>query len=267
MSAAMRQTPESSPAAGAERLLPLAGIRNFRDYGGYRAGRSALRRGVLFRSGQHNGASDSDLEAVDRIGLALVVDLRGASERAAAPCRRGPGFAARIVSVDDETAGLAPHVAAARAAGADPRSAMAEAYRGLPFRPTLTTILGAYFEALAETDGPSLVHCLAGKDRTGFAVALLHHLLGVHHDDLVADYLLSNQAGLAATRTGAAARRLFGVEIGEDAVRELMGVREEYLDAAFAAVRETHGSIESYCRDRLGVDTPRRDALAARFIA
>src|SRR5690606_42112561 len=59
--------------------------------------------------------------------------------------------------------------------------------KSMPFRPNLVAVLRLYFGALATGGGASLIHCLAGKDRTGFAVGLLHKLLGTHDDDIRAD--------------------------------------------------------------------------------
>jgi len=110
-----------------ERLLVLQGIHNFRDYGGYGvAGGGRLRRGMLWRSGQHFEATDADLAAVDTLGLVAVFDLRSDKERASHPCRRPQGFGAAVHFVDEEAplkqaGAAAPHVAAADAGVGRPR--------------------------------------------------------------------------------------------------------------------------------------------------
>ena len=68
------------------RVLDLAGIHNFRDYGGYAARAGNLRTGTLWRAGQHSDAVDDDLAVVHSLGIATVIDLRGDSERAAHAC-------------------------------------------------------------------------------------------------------------------------------------------------------------------------------------
>src|SRR5206468_1406882 len=108
---------------------------------------------------------------------------------------------------------------------AEAREAMRLLYRSLPLRPRLVDALSLYFEALAEREGPSLLHCFAGKDRTGIAAALLHTLLGVHADDVMADYLLTNSAGnierrIAASAPAIRARR--GEHLDDEALRVLM---------------------------------------------
>jgi protein tyrosine/serine phosphatase len=63
-------------------------------------------------------------------------------------------------------------------------------YCRLPFDPPYIDPFSRFFDALATTTGPLLVHCGGGKDRTGMIVALTHRLLDVHPDDIITDYLL-----------------------------------------------------------------------------
>lgn len=98
----------------AERVLPLSGIHNFRDYGGYDVeGGGTLRSGVLWRSAHHEAATDDDLAAFDALGIETVIDLRGDDEREMHPCRRSGNFSARVLFAGGQTAGLAPHLQAA----------------------------------------------------------------------------------------------------------------------------------------------------------
>src|SRR3546814_8543392 len=95
----------------AERVLPLSGIHNFRDYGGYAVdGGGRLRDTMLWRSAHHEAATDEDLTALDALGLETVIDLRGDDEREAHPCRRSDNFAGRVPLAGGMTAGLPPHL-------------------------------------------------------------------------------------------------------------------------------------------------------------
>jgi protein-tyrosine phosphatase len=254
------------------RVLPMAGIHNFRDYGGYATESGGrLRSGILWRSAHHEQASDADLAVVDSLRIDTVIDLRGDDERAAHPCRRAPGFAARVMFAPGITAGLAPHLAAAKTGitAAVARERMIATYQDMPYRPVLAQSLRLYLAALAEYDSPSLVHCVAGKDRTGFAVALVHRLLGVHEDDVMTDYLLTNIAGRIDERVaqGAAViRQRYGGDIKDDAIRTLMMVSPAYLDAAFAAIRERHGTLAQYAEDVLGLTPAMHDAMRDQLV-
>ncbi|MCP5397553.1 MAG: tyrosine-protein phosphatase [Sphingomonadaceae bacterium] len=250
-----------------DRLLPLEGIHNFRDYGGYAtAGGGRVRRGVLWRSGQHHEASDADLAVVAEIDLAHVVDLRGSSERNGFPCRRPAGFAAQVVFYDGETTNRAPHEEAEQGTPTADQAhmRMVQLYRRMPYNPPMLAIFRDYFAALAEGKGPSLVHCFAGKDRTGVAVALLHHSLGVHPDDAMADYLLTNLANETSDVLARQSARLFANRPGNatgDALKVLLGTDEAFLHAAFERIADEHGSLDAYLEDMLGVDSARREAL------
>lgn len=256
------------------RVLPLTGIHNFRDYGGYRARGGMLREGHLWRSGHHFGATPEDLDEVHRIGIARVIDLRGDSERAQFPCLRHEQFAGQVVFHPGETAGdhglssggraVHDEAAAGVRTAEDARAAMVKLYNKLPFRPVLVGTFKLYLQTLAEDHGPSLLHCFAGKDRTGVGAAIVHRLLGVHPDDVMADYLLTNTAGNSEARIASAAaniRESFGRSMNDDALRMIMSVQPEFLESAFAAMEREHGSFEAYAEAVLGADA----ALVARL--
>jgi protein tyrosine/serine phosphatase len=255
-----------------ERVLPFSGIHNFRDYGGYAvAGGGRVVRGKLFRSSQHYDATPADLDRVGALELRTVIDLRGGGERANAPCPRPINFKATIIATDNETASLAPHIEAGTLGNSAEvmHQRMIQVYEGIAFRDELSRLISRYFAALAASDSPSLIHCLAGKDRTGIAVALLHDLLGVHYDDIMADYLLTNTAGNAEARIAAGARSLNrreGRGLDDAAMRVLMAVHPDYLHTAFAAIKARHGSVEAYIRDHLGVDAARAAAIRAHHL-
>jgi len=263
--------PWQSAGMANDRVLGFDGIHNFRDYGGYPARAGRLKRGMLWRSGQHAGASAADLARVRALGIATVIDLRGDSERAAFPCLRHPDFAGDVLFELGETASMQGQAAHAEAAdrirtAADARDRMIRLYQGMAFRGVLTGTWRLYGQALASRDHPSLIHCLAGKDRTGVGVALIHHLLGVHHDDILADYLLTNSAGDVEARIAAQARDLADMGLSEAAMRVVLGVDAVYLDAAFAAICDSHGSIAAYADAVLGIDAARIAAIEARLI-
>ena len=255
-----------------DRVLIFEGIHNFRDYGGYAARAGHLAPGRLWRSGQHAGATPDDLARVRDLNIATVIDLRGDSERAKYPCLRHADFAGDVLFFPGETAGAKGRAAHEEMADAirsadDARAAMVRLYRGMPYRDVLIGTWRLYGEALATRDGASLLHCLAGKDRTGVGVALVHHLLGVHRDDILDDYLLTNSAGNVEARIASQSANLADRGLGDAALRVILGVEADYLDATFAAIRESHGSIEAYADAVLGIGPAQVAAIEARLIA
>jgi protein-tyrosine phosphatase len=253
------------------RVLNLDGVNNFRDYGGYAGADGAtVKRGLLWRSAQHGDASPADLDAIHLLGITNVIDLRGPSERDAKPCVRHNDFAAQVWTYPEQTAGLALHTEAANgvATAAEARDAMLRLYQGIAFRENLVPMLRLYLELLARGDEPSLVHCVAGKDRTGFAVAILQRILGVHPDDAMADYLLTNSAAKLDERIASGAFRDLPryASYDPETVRALWGVEAAYLEAAFAAIADRYASLDAYLEQVLGMDQAKRVALRSLYL-
>ena len=101
------------------------------------------------------------------------------------------------------------------------------------------------------------------------AAALLHRLLGVHEDDVMADYLLTNVAGNQKRRIEAAGdsiRQRYGSQITDEAIETLMGVDAVYLEAATRSINDQYGSTQRYAEEVLGVDAARREALRQRLV-
>ena len=253
------------------RIIELDHVQNFRDYGGYgAAGGHRVKRGVLWRSGEHGDASDDDLDRIAALDIRHIVDLRGNGERETSPCRRHPDFEGEVLFYDGDTGGLAPLLEQndGPMSEEDAHQAMETIYAALPNRDNLLWIMRRYFATLAKGEGASLIHCHAGKDRTGMSVALLHHVLGVHPDDAMADFLLTNEASDLDRRVvsvGPQVREKYG-PMSDGAVRALMGVDERYLVAARKAVEEASGSVDAFLEDVLEVDGARVAALRLHLL-
>lgn len=257
-----------------ERVLPFDAVENFRDYGDYASARGfriAPRR--LLRSGHQARATEADLERLSALNLEVVVDLRRRSEREAQPNRRPEGFQGRILESEDAECGEAPHVAFLKSADlgeANVRRFMIDTYRELAFDPRHVELFSRYFEALATAEGAVLIHCAAGKDRTGLLAALTHALLGVHPDDLMADYLLTNAVANIEARTpeiGARLEQAYHCKATLAAMRAFLAVEPEYLDVAFDEIEARYGSTERYLAEALGVGPERRAAIERKLLA
>jgi len=254
------------------RHLALEGVDNFRDYGGYPTAHGRrLKRGVLFRSAGHARATDADLERLAALNLAVVVDLRRREEREREPSRRPPGFSAVVIANDEahEEDSWHNHIVSGELTVESCRDYLVDYYRKAPFDDRHVDLFSRYFATLAERDGPVLIHCAAGKDRTGILAALTHHVAGVHPDDIAADYLLTNDPERMARRLPLVSQYIqeaSGRIPDDEAVMTVMGVDSLYLDTAFAAIRERFGDVDAYMEQALGVTPVVRDALAARLL-
>jgi protein-tyrosine phosphatase len=259
-----------------QRILAFEGVGNFRDYGGYATedGRR-VKTGKLYRSAHHGSATDADLEAISALGIDVVVDLRRKGEREKEPSRRPAAFAGRVIDNDLGDRGLGdedPWQVFLRGSDLSPQSFddyLSAYYRNAPFEERYVDLYSRYFRSLAETDGAVLIHCAAGKDRTGILAALTHRSLGVSREDILADFLLTNSAIGFEERIPMVAE-MMAAEIGRrptpEAVRVAMGVHESYLERAFLVLEEQHGSVEAYLADALGVDGALKARLRERLV-
>ncbi|KAK0350935.1 hypothetical protein LTR94_027001, partial [Friedmanniomyces endolithicus] len=194
------------------RLHAFEAIDNFRDYGDYAtaAGRR-LRPGLLLRSAHHARATEADLEKLDQLNLGAVVDLRRPGERRDQPSRRSKSFDALVIEGGVDDGADAPHIAFLKNQTLTPetgRRFMDDTYRRLPFDPSHLEVFSAYFRTLADQPRPVLIHCAAGKDRTGLLAALTHWILGVPQEDMIEDYLLTNQAVNLVERAPSIAQKI-----------------------------------------------------------
>ncbi len=255
-------------------MLALEGVRNFRDFGGWRGlDGVAVRTGRLFRSAHFHEATEADMATLDGLGAAFIVDLRRPGERAFQP-NRWPGARVEQVTSDEGEEREAPHIAFLRngdmtEAGVD--RFMVDLYRGLPHEARHVALFSGYFRRLDATDAaPSVVHCAAGKDRTGLLCALTLDLLGVSREDVFTDYLLTNTVAQVERKLPmwqAWIEAQVGRHVPIEALRPFLGVRAGYLEAAIAVIEDRHGSLAGYREAVLGVDAAMADRLRAALLA
>lgn len=260
-----------------QRVLPFEGVNNFRDYGGWRARDGArVATGALFRSAHHARATAGDAAWMRRLGIATVTDLRHPREQAVQPSAWLGTIELDVIEEADPDATddgqEAPHMAAFRHSDFSPdsmRSFMTGHYGEMPYDARLVALYRRYFAALAASDGPVLIHCAAGKDRTGILAALTHHVLGVHPDDALEDYLLSNKAGNLAERLPFVRRSMeenYQRQIPDEALYALLSVEPGYLVRCRAALEERSGSIDRYLAETLGVGAAEREKICSRLL-
>jgi protein-tyrosine phosphatase len=257
------------------RVLPLEGGCNFRDFGGYRTsdGRTVRWR-RLFRSGVLTHLSAPAVAEVGALGIRTVCDLRRTEERARHPNPpMGPDVQQLAWDTATETSPIRDQAFAAAATIDEARTAMIVMYQRIPFR--MQQRLAGAFEALERAgEGGCIVHCSAGKDRTGVAVALILATLGVPQETIVADYLLTNDAvdlaaqlrdptgtGIGFASTATPIRALTG-----PAQAAVLDANEQYIRATLDAIATRCGSIEAYLRDELNIDDARTTRLRTRLL-
>ena len=244
---------------------------NFRDVGGVpTVGGGSVRRGMLFRSETVIDPTDEDATALRAKGIVLVCDLRSATERDHAPnawwATNGVERLPLDILADIRGSPEAWAVMKADPSVAGALRVMNTIYRELPT--AAAPHLAVIFDRIAGGDVPLLIHCTAGKDRTGFVVAMILHALGVSFDDIVADYMLSG--GRANARVVDHTRRMIrdrvGPDVGEEAIGALIGVDRGYLQTSFARMAADYGSVDGYLQTAVGTSSDTLQAVRKRLI-
>lgn len=257
------------------RILPLPGACNFRDFGGYAtADGRRVRWRRLFRSGVMTRLQPEAIDEIRDMDIRVVCDLRRTDERDRHPNPDlGAGVRQFAWDTPVETSPIRRPEFAGSATVDDARAAMIAMYERIPY--VLQSRLAGAFEALAQAgEGGFVVHCSAGKDRTGVAVALVLAALGVPRESVVADYVLTNDAvDLAAQLLGADGT---GVGLAETSApifalppiprAAVLDAHASYILASLNAIEARQGSVEAYLRDELGLGARLLDTLRARLL-
>ncbi len=251
------------------RLIEFENCRNFRHVGGYEGLHGAMTRDDrFFRSSHLAHLSEREKPRLLKLDVGTVIDLRRRSERAAYPNALPDGVGTLQVEID---VGSTKHFFQALQKGTtaqETHDMMARSYASYvtDMAPQFSTI----FKHLADGGQQAvLVHCMVGKDRTGIASALLLALLGVHHETIVDDYLLSNEFFPQQLIVEALKEYLqsAGVKhIDQSAMKPFCTVHADYLEAAFRALDTKHGGCEKYFNNTLGLSDAHIQSIRQRFL-
>lgn len=255
------------------RVLSLEGGCNFRDLGGYRTtdGRQ-VRWGQVFRSGMMAHFTPGDAATVQGLGIRVVVDLRRAEERSKEPTR-WPFSDVRVLHEDHplDTTTLGGLIDGQQHTLESARARIVGLYRNMPA--WLDSRMRTLFANLDGVDAPLLFHCSAGKDRTGFAAALLLEILGVPRETILEDYVLTNtavdlQAFLVEHHAagGLTDDRHPLMSMAPDVRRMMVAADADYLEAALDVLRREHGSAVGYVSRTLGLGDAAIERLRRRLL-
>jgi protein-tyrosine phosphatase len=240
------------------RLHAVPGVYNLRDTGGYRAAGGTTRWGKLFRSDALHRLDPTGRALLRRLGITRVVDLRSTDELASAPSSiDGVGATVHHLPVFDEAApadqAMAPRdLAAVYTHMIDERGAQ----------------LAAAIRIIADAaEGEAvLVHCTAGKDRTGLVVALALRAAGVDKDEVVADYAATAE-NLGGEWADTVMRSLAdqGVELTPAVVELITASPAQVMHDLLDRLDREYGSTPQYLRAQ-GLTSAELDRLTAALI-
>ncbi|MFT4243351.1 MAG: tyrosine-protein phosphatase [Acidovorax sp.] len=241
------------------RSLALTGASNFRDLGGYagHGGRTVKWR-RLFRSDHLAGLTPQDQAVLAGLGVARAIDFRGRAESAAhAYALPGVDYHHLVIEPTVVQRALELQRSGHRLTAQDAVALMQDTYRGFVYdnAPRFAELFGLLLDG---RDAPLVFHCTAGKDRTGFAAALILLALGVPREVVMQDYLLTNDLY----------RRPPGIagHAPDDVLAVLWRVQEDFLNAALHSVDSGFGGVQAYLADVLGLDAAAQRELATRYL-
>jgi protein-tyrosine phosphatase len=247
-------------------VIPLQGQSNFRDLGGYTtADGRRVKPGLIFRSGELSNLTFEDYRTLSALRLRTVYDLRTAGERTTAPTTWAAGPVQTFVSPKPGSplAGLSlesrEHLTPAHA-----RDAMLAFYRQMPT--AYTTEFKAIFDQLLDDHAPLLLHCTAGKDRSGLAAALILTALGVPRAKVLSDYELTNRYLDLADLKRAGVNSAFLARLPPDVARVFLAADPAYLEASFQAIEQQYGSIDAYFSNALSIGPARKAKLRSLYL-
>lgn len=247
-----------------------------RDLGGIPVAGSVVQPGLLYRSASLAKLDDADESAFAELGITTVYDLRTAAERDGAldhlPDNTRTVWLDVVADAPDNVAASIPTLLADPAAlesmlgGGRADEYLADANREFVSMPSALTSYRLFYLDLIDQNrtGAALFHCTTGKDRTGWAATSFLLLLGASEEDVRADYLETNIDLAPALRPMLAALAARGVDT--ELLQPILGVRDNYFDAALDELRTQYGDIENDARSGLGLTDAQIDALRARFI-
>jgi protein-tyrosine phosphatase len=240
------------------RLVALQGASNFRDLGGYRGhDERPVRWRRLYRSDHLAGLTESDVAEIRQRQIVSALDFRGVQESAAVPydvagLKRVPlSIEPTVAQRMSELVSQGRFLDEAITVGL-----MEDLYRGIVR--SQVRQLQQFFHHLLTTEHPVVFHCTAGKDRTGVAAALLLSALGVARDDVMQDFLITNEVYRPP--------RAMMQHGSEQAWQALWSVRPQYLQAAWDVIDQEHRGTQAYLRDPLGLGDEQLAALAQRYL-
>jgi protein-tyrosine phosphatase len=241
----------------ARRRILFEGAINFRDIGGYPAGPGRETRwSRIYRADNLAGMTEADLGLLESLGLSTMIDFRTPIERQMHPDRLPRGSQIRRFELGFLPAGTLEMLSLVKRGAID----AGELERRVigQYRLFCVDHVEEYRQtfAIASDPGnyPLLLHCTSGKDRTGFAAALLLLAVGAPRETVIDDYSLTNLCRRPVPQ-------LLGPETPEEVVDVLLSAQPKYLEAAFEEIDREHGSFDAYLERALGVDERQRERL------
>lgn len=252
-------------ASFAQKSMNIESSPNFRSLSGIenKDGKK-IKEGIIYRSGNFSKLTEGDITRFDEMNINTIVDFRTDSE-----IQKDPDFIpknqkiktkrAMIGSIKEkEMGGFMKVLMAPKFSETALDSLMISASDGFTnhiqdFKP--------FFDEISKKESVVLFHCTAGKDRTGLASALFLHILDVSDEEIMKDYLRSNEA---VAKTDLAKYKAYGIP--EERMAMLMGVKASYLEASWNNIIRKYGSIDKMLLVEFGIDGKAKNQIKKKYL-
>lgn len=266
------QTEGKKPFLFGERTLPVMGLNNFRDFGGYIGARGRrVKWGQLYRSNHLYGLKPEAEQYIRSLGINTIIDYRSTNEIKTSPNTSVGEKQTFHLDASAQTAELAAQFAADPS---DEDRALVESvlrdipkdlvngqgkqvleqYRNFVLSDKSKNAFKQMIKIMLDPDhNPSLQHCRGGKDRTGYGVLLMQIMLGVSESDIIHDYMLTHDNRLERNKVKMDAYRK--ITDNEDVLAYLLSLidtRKSFILEIFNTMKKQSGTLSNYIKQELG---------------
>jgi protein-tyrosine phosphatase len=253
-----------SMGCACSREIKLQGAINFRDFGGYltKEGKQ-VKFGKLYRSADISKLTDKDLEILSKLKIQMICDLRGEKEAASAPDRVPENAKDILMPAGSENVGSTNSYLRQLKRESSADSMLIAMYSRTDhlqkkYKPVFDELLRL------ESDNALLIHCTAGKDRTGIGAALILYALGVDEQTIFQNYEATNY--YRRTVNEQFVKQMITGGATEQSARKLMAADPKYLSATFTVIKKQYGSVEMFLEKEFGLDAEKIKKLKDKFL-
>jgi protein-tyrosine phosphatase len=271
----------------AERTLPVEGMNNFRDMGGYEtADGHTVKWGKLYRSDHIHNATENGVSYLNKLGIHTIIDYRSDDEISKYPNKRltpepktvhldPAAHAAELAaqfqsSKENEDINLITKIIEQQKAGTlvNQADVVLKQYRVFANKEESKRAFAEMLRVVAQPDASAVVqHCRGGKDRTGFGAMLVLGVLGVRKEDLIADYLLTAKNREERNRVKMEGyKKLTTDQSVLDHLYSFIDTKSEFLEASIDTIIEKYGSIENYVTSELKITQEMIDTMKELYL-
>ncbi len=260
-------TLKKDTAIVSERLIPMQGTNNFRDIGGIPTTDGRYTKwGMIYRSGRLESLTEADIDRFRDLDIQQVYDFRNDIEIGKAPDRLPDDYKGEYTQlpiVDKE--GKAYQEMKRRVFFGERRGETKELFTTVmsKFADSSALDFKPLFDKLLVTNAPLLYHCTGGKDRTGYATAIILSILGVDKETIISEYLMSNYYKYEKALASMDKLRYAGLD--SETTSALFLVQQEYIEKVFEIIENDFGGMDNYLEVKFGIDEAKRNLLKEKY--